>query len=295
MLRTLPHAALRSSTATPNGVQPVSPVVVGGREYHCESCLAAVRRRWKQTAHERNNGRRQIIDAAGVRDHLVLLASTGMSWREVELRCGVSRVTLLRIVRGDLLHVHRDTAAAVLGVAPAPITEQAVGLVPSIGTRRRLQALMVVGWSQARLAELLDSTPSQVHRLLVEDRPCTASTRSKVAGLYDQLWATTPPLVTAGDRRSVSRARRYAAEHGWQPAAAWDDDEIDDAAARPHIPRCGRRDLFVAEVSWLVEVGESLEVAAARLGVQPSSIYRTLYRYDRLDLWALSTARQPAA
>jgi hypothetical protein len=100
-------------------------------------------------------------------------------------------------------------------------------LVDATGTRRRLQALAAIGWPPRALAERLGIQPDNIlrrHRVRV-------GTARLVAAVYDQLSMTPGP-----DTRSAAAARR----RGWAPPLAWDDDSIDDPAARPHADGEGR-------------------------------------------------------
>lgn len=104
--------------------------------------------------------------------------------------------------------------------------------VPSAGTRRRLQALAVLGHSASALAPRLRMSADYVSKL----RSCTnhplmrRSTHDAVTVVYDALWVT---AVTSPDGR---RCATLAARAGWLPPAAWDDDSIDDPAAQPAMP-----------------------------------------------------------
>ncbi len=309
MLRTLPHPAHERSIAVPvergassfdsvaHASTTATPVVAGGRRYHCADCLAEARRQKKLAGYERYRGRPRLVDPAAARAHLRVLEAAGMPRREIERRSSVSRVTLLRIDRGDLTRIHRATSDRILAVEPAGVGDQLVGLVDSTGTRRRLRGLVAIGWSQARLARLLATTAGQVHRLLEEDLPCTAETRRRVARLYDQLSGHEPPQTTAGDRRSVVRARRYAATRRWNLPVAWDDDEIDDPSTAPHAP--GREPFgLLADIEWMMSTGEVLPGICRRLGIAEASLYTWLWRAKDaggLDLWRELTEEARAA
>lgn len=220
-----------------------------------------------------------------------------MARREIERRSAVSRVTMLRIDRGDLTRIHRATSDRILAVELASVADQRAGLVDSTGTRRRLRGLVAIGWSQARLARLLRTTAGQVHRLLEDDVLCTAETRRRVARLYDQLSGHEPTQATARDRQSVARARRYAAKRRWSLPVAWDDDELDDPSAAPHTPRRKRFSL-IADIEWMMSTGEVLPGIARRLGITEESLYTWLLRAKEaggLDLWRELTERAHAA
>jgi transcriptional regulator with XRE-family HTH domain len=109
--------------------------------------------------------------------------------------------------------------------------EHAAGVyrcVPVIGTRRRLQALCAIGYSQPELARLLGVTQQRVWQYLAGPRPTVRRTSAaKVAALYDRLADT--PSANPRARCSINAAER----NGWLPPLWWDDDTIDDADWQP--------------------------------------------------------------
>lgn len=110
--------------------------------------------------------------------------------------------------------------------------------VTNIGAARRLQALAAVGWGLPQIAELLGLHSDNVLTQWREGRyqRMRPTTARRIAELYDQIWDQRP----AG--RYPVKVRNIAAARGWVPPLAWDDDEIDDPAAKPHQPRAGRRE-----------------------------------------------------
>jgi hypothetical protein len=98
------------------------------------------------------------------------------------------------------------------------------GYVDGIGTRRRLQALAFMGHADQTLALELGISTARVRKLLHGAGRIKPATASRVARLYDQLWqlpgTSRPAALTAQAR-------------GWVSPLAWEDDEIDDPAARP--------------------------------------------------------------
>jgi hypothetical protein len=153
-------------------------------------------------------------------------------------------------------------------------------LVDGAGTRRRLQALIARGWSKRKLALRLGMKPSNFGITFV-GRRVRASTARAVRVLYDELWDVAPPEATHGDRIAASRARRYARTQGYAPPLAWDDDTIDDPAAKPEgagpAPLQGLPPLD--ELLWLIDCGESPLSIATRFGVRPATVYRALLRH----------------
>ena len=163
---------------------------------------------------------------------------------------------------------------------------QWAGRSSAAGTQRRLQALMWNGWSLGLLSGRLGCT-RQVLRVKLHDREHAApATAAAVRALYDDLWDQSPPEGTRFERRNATMARRYAREHGYAPALAWDEDEIDDPAAAPADgwERRGgvRRYRVLAEdAADLLRAGESADHVAGRLGVSAGTLATVLTRAAR--------------
>lgn len=98
--------------------------------------------------------------------------------------------------------------------------------VPAIGTRRRLQALLVQGWSQYDLAVRLGrKRQSGLSGLVWTDHPFVeAELAQRVHALYEQLADHPGPS-------KVTRNRALA--RGWLGPLWWDDDTIDDPSYQP--------------------------------------------------------------
>ena len=122
------------------------------------------------------------------------------------------------------------------GQPPGPVmdlaaADLAAAVRSAAGTRRRLQALAVMGHSTAELAARMDVPSGVVRRLQRGNRAkVPAAIANATALLYDQLW----------DVRGTSHhtVRAMAERHGWVPPLGWDDDNeaghgIDAPAAVP--------------------------------------------------------------
>lgn len=95
-------------------------------------------------------------------------------------------------------------------------------MVSSLGTRRRLQALAVMGWAWPELSRRLGSmSPSSLSMIMRAPRVKRESAE-KIRALYDEV-----SMVPGESAVAVTRAVRK----GWAPPLAWDD--IDDPAETP--------------------------------------------------------------
>jgi hypothetical protein len=101
-------------------------------------------------------------------------------------------------------------------------------LVPIVGTRRRIRALMRLGWTAQHIA----TECGWEHRNAVLDlitpgrreQTTLTSTRDRVAAAYDRLSMQIGPS---------SRTRNRAERADWLPPLAYDDDRIDDPDYSP--------------------------------------------------------------
>jgi hypothetical protein len=93
------------------------------------------------------------------------------------------------------------------------------------GTRRRIQALMRMGWTAAHIAEVavphLSSAGRWVYAVMYEPA-VTPATYEAISRAYDALSHRRGP-----SQNSANRAMRK----GWPPPLAWDD--IDDPECKP--------------------------------------------------------------
>lgn len=259
--------------------EPGAPACYFRCSCRCDACGTAGRAQDK-----RNRVRRQLtgqaarVDASMAAAHIRRLLDTGMSRRQIAEQAGVGVTAVARIAAGRP-RAHRDTVRAVLQVRPAPSD----GWAPTIGVRRRLQALACLGWSTAAVA----------HRIGVDRRHlqatarasyCVASTARAVEAAYHVL--STRPAT--GAPQSVLQTRARALRAGWAPPAAWDTagpHGIDNPAGTPSgIPGRPRTTTRAADIVDAVESGACLADIEARFGATEQSADRALRRAGRPDL-----------
>jgi transcriptional regulator with XRE-family HTH domain len=119
------------------------------------------------------------------------------------------------------------------------VYERDLGLpreIDSIGVRRRLQALMCLGWDAEEIARRLGVSHSRVQKLRNQVAPVRRSTLERVDAVYNELAMTPGPTDHMGNW-----LRAKAKRLGYAPPLAWDNDTIDDPDARPN--RSGRGSL----------------------------------------------------
>ena len=98
------------------------------------------------------------------------------------------------------------------------------------GTIRRLEALMVNGWSIPEIARQAMMSKDTLHSLWDDrgrpERLTTKRVARRVKFAYDRLWDKDAPKSAAG-----TKAKLFAQRNGFAPALAWDN--IDDPGERP--------------------------------------------------------------
>lgn len=162
--------------------------------------------------------------------------------------------------------------------APIP-SRQHVGVV------RRLQALAVAGWTRPYLAAELAISECHLTRVYA-GRVSFRQLAVRVCALYDRLRDEEPPYTKAG---CITRGRAIA--NGWLDAHAWSPATIDDPDARPLTRRVR---ICIEDLQWMADTGESFTGACQRLRRPPPTVFRTLDRAHRLDLWRRLAAREAA-
>jgi len=200
----------------------------------CEPCRKANREYVNATA--RCGWKPNLVDAGPSRAHVMGLQMEGLGRREIARRSGVSQTIVARLLGLDkskpAKRVTPATQEALLRVQADTLAPHS--LVPILGSQRRLQALVAIGWTQSLLAERLGWSVANLsgitngRRLFV-----TQKTASDIRALYEELSGTRGPSI---------RAVNHAIARGWPAPAAWED--IDDlreegAAKEAILTTCG--------------------------------------------------------
>lgn len=219
----------------------------------------------------------------------VIDAWIGRGWTGQAMASAVG--TARRTIEGALTHYRTTGVRRAFGptiarkIVSSAHRRPTTGQVGVLGTRRRLQALAVMGWSLVALSQrtrLPDTTLSVLRE--GHTTRVAAETANLVAVVYDELAST-----GGGD----NAAARLARSRGWLPPLAWDDpddpsedggvgdgpdDEVDVIAVeravlgRPALPMrpVDRREV----VRRLSREGWSLTRLADLLHVVPNTITR---------------------
>lgn len=246
--------------------------------------------RWqKQWRVERNRGLKRTTGPERAQAHVQELTnSLGVSIRAIADASGTSPAVISELNRGICHGLMVRTEKAILAVKPEDILGRPNlnGSVPNIGTRRRIQALMAMGWRHQDLTPLLGfNSGNVVHQA---GNWITRRKHEATKGVYDRLWNQRGPAT----RISLARV----AKAGYAPPLAWDDDSIDDPNAEPDLgakvyaqgrPPAGairRSEAIVEDVEFLLNDGHTWSTIPDRLGTTPAALDRQLHREGRSDL-----------
>jgi hypothetical protein len=246
----------------------------------CKNCWASNRGRvgWES----------KFVDAQPTRAHVNMLIAAGLGTRRIAKLSGVNRKAITQLLHG---RPDRGTGpskkmlastAALIQAIPIPLErhELAADSMPilAIGSTRRMQALVAIGYTQTYLAERVGMSRSSSTDVFHGRRLCVTARRARlIVSLYDEL-STMPPV---DDSRWVRCSRERAIQLGWADPFAWEDDDIDnpDAAPAPLPPNRAptRVELYVE----LTELGFTSWEIAERMGIDEDSLRRWLERQDK--------------
>ncbi|MGW2594826.1 hypothetical protein ACWCXC_31800 [Streptomyces sp. NPDC001515] len=248
----------------------------------CEDCRTAMRRADKLRELRRSRGTSGYANRDTVATHLRILLDHGWSGQQVADAADLNRKTVWNILKSDASTVHFGTARAILRLVP---TERPDGTVSSIGSMRRSHALAAMGWPLAW-------TAAQAGLSYTGLRDISAGrTKSVQRAYHDAIQALYRTHAMRPGPSDV--ARRVALSKGWATAVAWDDDAIDDPAARPAtaapVRALTRNELASvrrAEIEHLNQFGIAEKDIAARLNIALKTvqgIVRELRSSERRD------------
>jgi transcriptional regulator with XRE-family HTH domain len=208
----------------------------------CEPCTAARsaydNQRFKNIAY----GRSHWTDPEPARQHVRALMNQGMGLNRIITLGGSNGGQLWKLLYGALREdgtrvptkrIRKDVAARILAVE----LDLAGGArVRSLGSTRRLRALVALGWSQAELARRLGVTDTAVSRIISGRYETVVANATAITRLYDELSMVKPPEMTQHQRADAAKSRARARRMGWQPPLAIDDETLDDDFEGGEIP-----------------------------------------------------------
>lgn len=240
----------------------------------CDGCRLAGRRYRKGLRLDHERGIYRTTDAAQVRVHLQRLLALGWTQEQIGLAAGISQASVSSILtRQSKVGMASARAIFDIHLRRCPVTPD--GWTDATGSRRRLQALAVIGYSPYALAPTLNLAVGWLYEIIA-GKPAHISGRDalRIAALYRRLLRLPAPVGHGPDR-----TRRRAARLGWHGPTAWDqiDDpmcEPEDDPAAPGIPS----QVDDERIRQLTTEGLSAQQIAERLGCTPRTVQRARAR-----------------
>jgi transcriptional regulator len=200
------------------------------RCHHCRAANASA----SNTRHrERTYGRwAPFVDATPVREHIQMLRQSGIGIDQIANLAETSSSHIRSLIyhsrtgKPPIQKVRPETARDFLKIQATDANRAPRSHIDATGTQRRIQALNVMGWTQASLAAELGRSPANLRRSMTSDS-VTARTAQLVNVMYERLWDAQPPHQTTAQRTASATARAHATQQGWLPPLAWDDIDSD--------------------------------------------------------------------
>lgn len=183
-------------------------------ERSCEPCQIAAR---EYDRARRAKREKQLVDPTIARRKLRAWMGRGATLDTISAASGVPRATLDFVSSDRRRLITRWTHDRIMR-SPEP---DFGAYIPAEGTRRRIEALAAIGWSQHEVARRLGKSESWGERVK-RSRRVHRSTAEAVRRIYDELSMTPGPSEWS---------RSWARAQGWIPPLGWDDDTIDDPGA----------------------------------------------------------------
>jgi hypothetical protein len=223
-----------------------------------------------------------LLNAEPIRQHLLALHAAGITIHRVAVITGLTYRAIRNFTQHDYgnaaprkRRVTREVAAKILAVNAIDHTP---GNVDCTGSRRRIQALMAIGWPLVYIAERAGVHPS--NRSTIVSRPTIrATTARKIADAYDEMRHQKP--ARHGIRpTSIKRAKQQGGASRWPTPSYWDQcGAIDDPRFTPDY-KVTRLEIVAEEADWLITTaGLTRTQAAERLEVSRCYVDKALARH----------------
>ena len=239
------------------------------------ACVRVSTRYSKQLRIEHQRGHYRMTDATQTRHHIERLTAAGWTQRQIAHASGVEAASIHQIYVGAQARTANWRAARILAIsiAPPPHDNRRVDIT---GSRRRLQALRVMGHRRYDLAAQLNITPDRVkHITSGHTRWVTPDEAATIARLYRRL-----AMVPGPSQQTATLARKQ----GWHGPLAWEDIDNPDCKpetdGRPEFQRRRKTSVDPGRVARLTLLGRTNEQIAAELGCHERTVSRVRRRAE---------------
>lgn len=203
-----------------------------------QACIDRLRAHKTLLKKRQRHGLQNLVPVEALQKQVAHWRDQGYSYPEIAAAAGMNENHLRRIMNGGYDRVTPRTVKRIMEARPTRESGQQVrrsGLhVSALGSRRRLEALATLGYSQTEIADLME---------LVGGVPTGSRWCSDVlVGLHANVYRNKHDALVkvyehVGLRQSEHPeswyVRRRAAGHRYVPPLAWEDIDMDDPEAKP--------------------------------------------------------------
>lgn len=208
----------------------------------CDLCRAAWAQSQREYRRRKAYGRVNLVDVAPVKAHVDHLREQGYGVGHIAALSGVDVSTITWIIgfgsgdtRRATKRLRQDNADAILQIK---VGDVAPGFgkylpVPSLGARRRVRALVRVGYTRQEIADEAGLSLQAISKIArTKVKTCGLLTREKIAAAYSRLDHSGPRPSTKEEWVAYDRRKAWAIKRNWLPPERWAN--IDDPTERPN-------------------------------------------------------------
>jgi transposase len=278
--------AIRSRPATAKTEPPHHNNLTCYTDYRCRlpECVDRYNAWNRERLHAKKAGTYSVfVDAEPARQHILQLQRTGMSADAIAAAAGVTIQSILEFVRPipsqGRGRRRRTTPANQAKILAVTLDDRTIGRIDATGTRRRIQALVTLGWPVRIIARHAGLADQNAHGLLQRPRVYVATAKA-IATAYDDL-RTRRPEKHGVTKAHIVVAKNRAARHRWEPPKYWDQHPgaIDNPNFEREVPEAPRYMRLGEDSLWLEGLGLTREQAAERLEVTKDYLDQSIRRY----------------
>lgn len=208
----------------------------------CVPCTAANTEAQSRYRRRKHYGAIDLVDVDAVRNHVEYLRENGYGIGHISAISGVSVSTITWVLgvgsgdrRRESKRLRQDNADAILAIK---VGDFAPGFgkflsVDSKTTKRRVKALLRVGYSRQDIADAAELSIDAINKIVrTSTKTCGLMTREKIVKAYSELDHLGPTPTTKEEWIAYDKRKQYALSKRWLGPDAWED--IDDLSERPN-------------------------------------------------------------
>ncbi|MGQ4513632.1 hypothetical protein [Streptomyces sp. DW26H14] len=249
-------------------------------DYRCRrpECVERYRAWSRDRYHAKAKGTwTNLLDAEPVREHLLALQAAGITIHRIAAITGMPYNSVRSYTQSCRSHPrrHRITPTAAEKILAIDPETTRPSRVDPTGARRRIEALVAIGWPTIRIAERAGFSPA--NRTCIFNRPTILLTTAQgVTEAYEEM-RHQKPARHGVSATSIKRAKKRAAERRWPPPKYWDETgAIDDPDFTPGY-RVTKAEILAEEARWLMDTaGYTRAEVAGQLGISLDYVHRAL-------------------